>query len=51
MLQPLAVAVDTAAKATRLHDALASMSPAVLAYKNLAPAREPLLRWLAARSV
>jgi hypothetical protein len=51
MLQPLAAAVDTAAKAARLHDALASMSPAVLAYKNLAAAREPLLRWLARRSV
>jgi hypothetical protein len=50
MLQPLAEAVDTAAKAQRLHDALASMSEPVLAYKNLAAARDPLLRWLSARS-
>ncbi|WP_427911806.1 heme-dependent oxidative N-demethylase subunit alpha family protein [Ramlibacter sp. MMS24-I3-19] len=49
MLQPLAQAVDTAAKAARLHDALASMSEAVLQYKGLAPAREPLLRWLQVR--
>lgn len=46
MLQPLAQAVDTAAKARRLHDSLASMSDAVLAYKNLTAARPPLLRWL-----
>ena len=50
MLQPLAQAVDTAEKARRLHDALASMTPAVLAYKSLAEAREPLLRWLAPRA-
>lgn len=48
MLQPLTQAVDTPQKAGRLHDSLASMSDAVLAYKNLLPAREPLLRWLAA---
>lgn len=50
MLQPLVQAVDDGGKARRLHDALASMSPAVLDYKNLAPARERLLAWLAARS-
>jgi dimethylamine monooxygenase subunit A len=50
MLQPLARAVDTPAKARRLHDALASMSDAVLAYKNLGPARAPLLRWLDGRA-
>lgn len=49
MLQPLAQAVDTAAKAARLHDALASMTDAVLQYKGLAAAREPLLRWLDTR--
>ena len=49
MLQPLPEAVDTAQKAARLRDALASMSEAVLAYKNLAQARQPLLQWLAAR--
>jgi hypothetical protein len=43
-------AIDTAAKAARLHDALASMSEAVLAYKNLAAAHAPLLAWLAERS-
>ena len=50
MLQPLTEAVDSADKARRLRDALASMSDAVLAYKSLAPARDPLLRWLGARS-
>jgi hypothetical protein len=50
MLQPLTEAVDTAEKARRLHDSLASMSDAVLAYKGLAPARAPLLHWLASRS-
>lgn len=50
MLRSLAQAVDTPDKARRLHDALTSMSEAVLAYKNLAPARDPLLRWLAARA-
>lgn len=49
-LQPLAQAIDTPAKARRLHDSLASMSEAVLAYKGVADARAPLLRWLAARS-
>jgi len=46
MLQPLIEAVDTREKAARLHDSLASMSDAVLAYKGLATARAPLLRWL-----
>ena len=50
MLQPLAEAVQTAAQAVRLHDSLASMSQPVLDYKNLAPAREPLLRWLKSRT-
>lgn len=50
MLQPLAEAVDTPAKAVRLHDALASMTDAVLDYKGLAQARAPLLQWLAGRS-
>ena len=48
-LQPLAEAVDTPAKARRLQASLASMSDAVLAYKNLAPARNRLLAWLADR--
>jgi hypothetical protein len=50
MLKPLVEAVDTPAKAQRLHGALASMSPAVLAYKNLTGARDPVLRWLAQRT-
>ncbi len=49
MLQPLADAVARREDAQRLHEALASMSEAVLAYKNLAAARAPLLAWLAAR--
>jgi dimethylamine monooxygenase subunit A len=47
MLQPLAQAVRSAQQARRMHDSLASMSQAVLEYKNLGAAREPLLRWLA----
>ena len=47
MLQPLADAVRAPGAARRLHDSLASMSPAALEYKNLAGARAPLLRWLA----
>lgn len=50
MLQPLTQAVRTPEQALRLHDSLASMSQAVLDYKNLGGAREPLLRWLASRS-
>lgn len=50
MLQPLADAVRPAGSARRLHDALASMSPAVLEYKNLGGAREPLLRWLGSQA-
>lgn len=49
MLQPLAEAVASPSQAARLHQALASMSDAVLRYKNLAPARERLLAWLVPR--
>jgi hypothetical protein len=45
----LADALDTAARAAALHAALASMTPAVLAYRSLTAVREPLLDWLAAR--
>jgi hypothetical protein len=45
-LQPLTEAVNSAASAQRLGDALASMSDAVLAYKGLDAARAPLLQWL-----
>ena len=48
-LQALPHAVASPEKARRLHDSLASMSEAVLAYKGLAGAREPLLQWLAGR--
>jgi len=47
---PLAVALAAPARAERVHDAIASMSPAVLAYRGLTRARGPLLQWLAARS-
>jgi hypothetical protein len=49
MLQPLTQAVATREQAQRLHDSLRSMSDTVLAYKGLAAAREPLLRWLQTR--
>ncbi len=48
--RPLAEAIDTPDRARRLHQAIASMSPAVLAYRGLAPVRDRLLGWLAARS-
>ena len=47
---PLVDAVTTADAARRLHDAIASMSAAVLAYRRLDVARERLLAWLAARA-
>lgn len=46
MLRRLPESITAAWQAQRLRDALASMSPAVLAFKNLTAAREPLLRWL-----
>lgn len=46
--RPLAEAIASAEAATKLHDALATMSTAVLAYRGLGPARDRLLRWLAA---
>lgn len=49
-LQPLVEAVATPAHAQRLHACLDSMTDAVLAYKGLAPARDRLLAWLAAKS-
>lgn len=49
-VQPLAQALDSPTRARALHDAIASMSPAVLDYRGLAPVREPLLAWLAARA-
>ena len=49
-VQRLEVAARDPVAARRLHDAIASMSPAVLAYRNLAAPRERLLAWLAARA-
>jgi hypothetical protein len=49
-VQPLATVVHTPGRAAVLHDAIATMSPAVLAYRGLTPVREPLLAWLAARA-
>ena len=49
-VQPLARALDSPARAAALHAAIASMSPAVLAYRGLATVREPLLAWLAGRA-
>lgn len=46
----LIAAVTTADAARCLHDAVASMSPAVLAYRGLADARDRLLTWLATRA-
>ena len=50
MLQPLTQSVRNAGAARRLHDALASMSDATLAYKQSTPARERLLQWLSHRA-
>lgn len=49
-VQPLAAVLDRPARAQALHDAVASMSDAVLAYRSLGGVREPLLAWLAARA-
>lgn len=43
---PLPQVVTRGGQAQALHACLASMSDAVLAYKGLAPAQAPLLRWL-----
>ena len=53
-VQPLKHALSDvssgAAQAQQLHDAVASMSPAVLAYRNLTPVRDRLLAWLTVRA-
>jgi hypothetical protein len=46
-VQPLAVALADAARRAQVHDALASMSEAVLQYRGLRSVRERLLHWLA----
>ncbi len=45
-VQPLAGALTNAAQAQQLHDAVVTMSPAVLAYRGLTPVRDRLLTWL-----
>ena len=47
---PLERAIATPAQARRLQEALATMSPAVLAYRGLAEARDDLLAWLGRRA-
>jgi hypothetical protein len=49
-VQPLATVLHDAARAQALHDAIATMSPAVLAYRGLTGVREPLLAWLQQRA-
>lgn len=49
-LVPLTQALNGPAQARQLHDALASMSDAVLAYRGLTDARSRLLDWLHARA-
>ncbi|HEY0819571.1 MAG TPA: heme-dependent oxidative N-demethylase subunit alpha family protein, partial [Rhizobacter sp.] len=49
-LVPLTQAIESADQARRLRDALASMSPAVLAYRSLTDARSRLLAWLTERA-
>lgn len=48
--QPFTQAIDSPARAARLHDALASMSLAVLQYRGLGVVRGDLLQWLARRA-
>ena len=49
-VQALARAVGNREQASRLHAALASMSPAVLAYRGLTDAQGRLLEWLAVQA-
>lgn len=48
-VQPLAEVIDSRERAQRLADAVASMSPEVLAYRGLTSVRDALLGWLATR--
>jgi dimethylamine monooxygenase subunit A len=48
--QPLAEVADAPERAARLHDAIATMSDTVLAYRSLTAVREPLLAWLQHRA-
>lgn len=49
-VQPLVLAMADAGRAGQLHDALASMSAAVLDYRGLTTARDRLLAWLLGQS-
>jgi dimethylamine monooxygenase subunit A len=49
-VERLADATRAPGRAARLHEAITSMSPAVLAYRSLTEVREPLLRWLASQA-
>lgn len=49
-VQALSQVLETPARSQALHDAVASMSPSVLAYRGLQRVREPLLAWLAERA-
>ena len=49
-VQPLVQALASPSHAHTLHEAVASMSPAVLAYRSLGGVRDELLAWLAARA-
>lgn len=49
-LVPLVQAITSAAQAQQVHDALASMSKAVLDYRSLTDARDRLLAWLKVRA-
>jgi hypothetical protein len=49
-VQALADAVQAPGRAQRLHDAIASMSPEVVAYRGLTDVRASLLQWLALRA-
>ncbi len=49
-VQRLADALSTPQRAQALHDAIASMSDAVLHYRGLSTVRAPLLQWLAERA-
>jgi hypothetical protein len=49
--QPLLDAALDSQRAQRLHDALATMSPAVLAYRSLTDVQPRLLAWLAQRAL
>jgi len=47
--EPLPTAMAVPGRAARVHDAIASMSAPVLAYRGLTPVRDALLAWLALR--